>query len=83
MPPLGGHSWHTDTASSCSDSLLAPELHHKETLLGKGGVLKETWERKMGTDPEHLERPSVPSQRCPGKCPRPSQQCQEQGNTAG
>lgn len=81
MPPLGGHSWHTDRASSCSDTLLAPELHHKETLLGKGGVLKETWERKMGTDPKHLERPSVPSQRCPGKCPRPSQQCQEQGNS--
>lgn len=83
MPPMGGHPWSMDRGTSCSDSLPVPGLHHKETLLGKGGIFKATWERKMGIDPKYLKMPSVPPQQCSGKYPHPSQQCQEQGNTAG
>lgn len=53
MPPLGGHSWHTDRGSSCSDTLPVPRLHHKETLLGKGEFSrkhgKEKWEQSPDT----------------------------------
>lgn len=37
-----------------------PGLHHKEILLGKRGILKATWERKMGTDPKHLKKAISP-----------------------
>lgn len=74
MPPLGGHPWSMDRAPSCPDTLPVPGLHHKETLLGKGGIFKATWEKKeKGIDPKYLKRPPVPSQRCSGKCPHPSQ----------